>query len=99
MTAEQAFVAAFEAPPGYSIRAHRPADDAALLRIENRAAQLFRAHGYPEIADNPFADLKPGTDLEGVIGWQEDTDIYVFSVDAQGGQIVTIQLTAPGVIH
>ncbi|MFC3723841.1 GNAT family N-acetyltransferase [Neoaquamicrobium sediminum] len=57
MTAEQAFVAAFEAPPGYSIRAHRPADDAALLRIENRAAQLFRAHGYPEIADNPFASV------------------------------------------
>ncbi len=57
MTAEQAFVAAFEAPPGYSIRAHRPADDAALLKVENRAAQLFRGHGYPEIADNPFASV------------------------------------------
>lgn len=57
MTAEQAFLPVFEAPPGYSIRAHRPADDAALLKVENRAAQLFRAHGYPEIADNPFASV------------------------------------------
>jgi GNAT superfamily N-acetyltransferase len=53
MTAEQSF----EAPPGYGIRAHRPADDAALLSVENRAAQLFREHGYPEIADNPFASV------------------------------------------
>ncbi|MEO3997138.1 GNAT family N-acetyltransferase [Mesorhizobium sp. CAU 1732] len=44
-------------PLGYAIRPHRPDDDPALLGIENRAAQLFRQHGYPEIADNPFASV------------------------------------------
>ena len=44
-------------PAGYSIRARRAGDDAALLDIENRAAGLFRAHGYPGIADNPLADI------------------------------------------
>ncbi len=34
-------------PAGYRIRGRRPIDDAALLGIENRAAQLFRHHGYP----------------------------------------------------
>jgi GNAT superfamily N-acetyltransferase len=57
MMAEHAPVSALEAPPGYRIRAHRPADDAALLSVENRAAQLFREHGYPEIADSPFASV------------------------------------------
>lgn len=57
MTAEEVPASRFEAPPGYRIRAHRPADDAALLTVENRAAQLFREHGYPEIADNPFASV------------------------------------------
>lgn len=42
----------------YSIRPHRPEDDAALLNIENRAAQLFRAHGYPQVADAPFPDVE-----------------------------------------
>lgn len=39
----------------YAIRDRRPNDDPLLLRIENRAAELFRDHGYPQIADNPFA--------------------------------------------
>ena len=45
------------APVGYSIRRRRPDDDAALLRIENRAAQLFRAHDYPQVADAPIPDV------------------------------------------
>lgn len=28
-----------------------------LLLIENRAAELFRAHGYPSVADHPFPDV------------------------------------------
>ena len=55
MTAE---AAAGRLPAGYAIRERRAQDDAALLRIENRAAELFRAHGYPEIADNPFASVE-----------------------------------------
>lgn len=41
----------------YRIRARRPADDAALVVVENRAAELFRAHGHPEIADAPIPDV------------------------------------------
>lgn len=44
-------------PPGYRIRARREEDDAALLGVENRAAALFRDHGYPALADNPLADV------------------------------------------
>jgi predicted N-acetyltransferase YhbS len=46
-----------DAPAGYSIRRRRPDDDAALLRVENRAAQLFRAHGYAGVADAPIPDI------------------------------------------
>lgn len=45
-------------PAGYAIRERRAGDDPALLGIENRAAQLFRDHGYPEVADNPFAGVE-----------------------------------------
>jgi GNAT superfamily N-acetyltransferase len=45
------------APVGYSIRRRRPDDDATLLQIENRAAQLFRAHNYPSVADAPIPDV------------------------------------------
>lgn len=44
-------------PHGYSLRPRRKADDAALLRIENRAAEMFRAHGYGAVSDNPFPDV------------------------------------------
>ncbi|MEO3386911.1 GNAT family N-acetyltransferase [Mesorhizobium sp. CAU 1741] len=44
-------------PAGYSIRPHRRDDDRWLLKVENRAAALFREHGYPQIADNPLASL------------------------------------------
>lgn len=44
-------------PAGYRIRKRRPADDAALVGIENRAAGLFRDHGYPALADAPLADV------------------------------------------
>lgn len=45
------------APVGYSIRRRRPEDDAALVQVENRAAQLFRAHGYAGVADAPIPDV------------------------------------------
>jgi GNAT superfamily N-acetyltransferase len=45
------------APPrGYSLRPRREADDAALCGIENRAAEMFRGHGYGVVADHPFPD-------------------------------------------
>jgi GNAT superfamily N-acetyltransferase len=44
-------------PAGYRIRERRAGDDAALLGIENRAAGLFRDHGYPALADAPLADV------------------------------------------
>ncbi|MBX3577764.1 MAG: GNAT family N-acetyltransferase [Rhizobiaceae bacterium] len=44
-------------PAGYSIRPRRQDDDPALVLVENRAAALFRAHGYPEVSDNPIPDV------------------------------------------
>jgi ribosomal protein S18 acetylase RimI-like enzyme len=44
-------------PEGYSLRPRREADGAALLGIENRAAEMFRAYGYGAVADNPFPDV------------------------------------------
>lgn len=41
----------------YRIRERRPSDDAALVAVENRAAELFRAHGHPEISDAPIPDV------------------------------------------
>ena len=44
-------------PQGYRIVRRTPEYDASLLAIENRAAELFRAHGYPQVADSPFPDV------------------------------------------
>ncbi|HTV69552.1 MAG TPA: GNAT family N-acetyltransferase [Rhizobiaceae bacterium] len=44
-------------PAGYRVRAYRDDDAAALVRIENHAAELFRAYGFPEMADNPIPDV------------------------------------------
>lgn len=44
-------------PDGYRIRAYRDDDAPALVRIENRAAELFRAYGFPEMADSPIPDV------------------------------------------
>ena len=44
-------------PQGYAVRARRPDDDVALLRVENRAAQLFRDHGHPALADDLLTDV------------------------------------------
>ena len=61
-------------PAGYRIRARHARDDAALLGIENRAAALFRDHGYPDIADDPLADIAglrrlfPGNDVWVAVG-------------------------------
>lgn len=41
---------------GYRIRPRRPEDDAHLVVVENRAAELFRQHGHAEIADSPIPD-------------------------------------------
>lgn len=43
--------------PTYRIRRRREADDAALVAVENRAAELFRAAGHPEIADASIPDV------------------------------------------
>lgn len=50
-------MAAKPAAPHFSIRPRRSEDDDALLRIENRAAGLFREHGYASVADAPFATV------------------------------------------
>lgn len=39
-------------PSGYSIRPRKSADDEQLVRVENAASELFRTHGYPEVADH-----------------------------------------------
>jgi GNAT superfamily N-acetyltransferase len=44
-------------PDGYRVRSYRDADAAALVRIENRAAELFRPYGFPEMADSPIPDV------------------------------------------
>lgn len=45
-------------PAGYAIRDRLPADDAALVIVENRASELFRAYGYAIVADAPLADVE-----------------------------------------
>jgi GNAT superfamily N-acetyltransferase len=52
-------------PAGYVIRLRREDDDGLLVRIENRAAQLFRAYGYPHIADHPIGSI---AELRAMIG-------------------------------
>ena len=47
-----------QVPAGYAIRSRREADDAALLAIENRAAGMFRDHGYGIVADAPMPDIE-----------------------------------------
>lgn len=49
--------AAADLPLGYSIRRRHPDDDTQLVLIENRAAELFRAHGYASIAEAPIPDV------------------------------------------
>jgi GNAT superfamily N-acetyltransferase len=64
-------------PAGYAIRDHRPEDDGQLVLIENRAAELFRAHGYAGVADAPIPDVAW---LRRMIGSQR---VWV-AVDADG---------------
>ena len=45
-------------PGGYAIRSRLPADDPALVAIENRASELFRAHGYGSVADASIPDVE-----------------------------------------
>lgn len=45
------------APEGYRIRRRIAADDATLVAVENKAAGLFRDHGYPSVADAPIPDI------------------------------------------
>lgn len=81
------------APAGYRIRERRPADDAALLRIENRAAALFRDHGYPALADNPLAGL------EGLHRLMEGGRVWV--AQAEGGAPAGFAVAGPldGFLH
>lgn len=57
--------AAGPAPAGYVIRSRRAEDDRQLVGIENRAAELFRGHGYAGIADDPIANVP---DFRSMIG-------------------------------
>ncbi|QDZ02161.1 GNAT family N-acetyltransferase [Nitratireductor mangrovi] len=52
-------------PAGYAIRLRRVEDDPLLLVVENRAAELFRNHGYPDLADDPFDNME---DFRAMIG-------------------------------
>lgn len=42
--------------PGYLIRMRVAADDPALVGVENRASELFRDHGFPDVADASVPD-------------------------------------------
>jgi GNAT superfamily N-acetyltransferase len=44
-------------PGGYLIRLRVAADDPALVGVENRAAELFRDHGFPDVADASIPDV------------------------------------------
>lgn len=44
-------------PAGYRLRPLEPEDREALVEVENRAAALFRLHGYSQVADNPIPDV------------------------------------------
>ena len=72
---------------GYRIVARTPDDDGNLLAIENRAAELFRAHGYPQIADSPFPDV------DAIRNLFEGRDVWVASAEAgPAGFIVSAPL-------
>ena len=43
--------------PGYLIRMRVEADDPALVKVENRASELFRDHGFPDVADASIPDV------------------------------------------
>ena len=43
---------------GYAIRSRLAADDPALVAIENRASELFRAYGYGSVADASIPDVE-----------------------------------------
>ncbi len=43
-------------PAGYRLRQLEPEDRETLVEVENRAAALFRLHGYPQVADSPIPD-------------------------------------------
>ncbi len=45
-------------PAGYSLRRQRQSDDADLVRVENRAVELFRDFGYGSVADHPIPDVE-----------------------------------------
>lgn len=44
-------------PDGYLIRMRLPSDDSVLVEVENRAAELFRDHGFPDVADALTPDV------------------------------------------
>jgi GNAT superfamily N-acetyltransferase len=44
-------------PDGYRIRMRVAADDPALVEVENRASELFRDHGFPDVADASIPDV------------------------------------------
>jgi GNAT superfamily N-acetyltransferase len=81
-------------PPGYSLRPRREADDDALLGIENRAAQLFRAHGYGAVSDHPFPDVASIRSLfsigETVLATDRDHRPAAFIVTARLGRYLHI---------
>ncbi len=74
-------------PAGYVIRPYGADDAPSLLKVENRAAELFRAHGYPAIADNPLASA---ADFRSMI---EDHDAWV--VEHDGGTPVGYAVAGP----
>lgn len=44
-------------PDGYRIRMRVAVDDPALVDVENRASELFRDHGLPDVADASVPDV------------------------------------------
>lgn len=67
---------AVSAPAGYVIRSRRAEDDPLLVGVENRAAELFRDHGYAGIAEDPIANVE---ELRAMIGTNQ---VWVATTDA-----------------
>jgi GNAT superfamily N-acetyltransferase len=78
---------------GYCLRRRRPADDQALLLVENRAVQLLRLYGYDSVADAPIPDVAW---LRGMIDGQ---DVWVAADGNDAAVGFAVAGPAAGFLH